>query len=84
MEGLRDLDRELARRRKDKGLWGLLARIEPFQDRKCESRGLARSGLRLSGDIASRQCDRQRFRLDRRAAFEAGFSHAARERLRKG
>ena len=55
------------------------ARQQALIQRDQERRGLAGAGLRLARDVASRERDRQRLRLDRRAAFEAGFRDAAGE-----
>jgi hypothetical protein len=44
-----------------------------------EGAGLAGAGLRLAGDVAAGQRDRQRQRLDRRAAREAGGMQAGKQ-----
>ncbi len=77
-EVLVDLDRQLARRREDhRARFAVLAlgdgraRQQAVHHGDQEGAGLAGAGLRLAGDVASGQGDRQRQRLDRRAAGEA-------------
>jgi hypothetical protein len=54
-------------------------REQRLEHRQQEGGGLAGAGLRLAGDVAARQRDRQRLRLDGRAALEAGITNALRE-----
>ncbi len=79
LEILVDLDRKFPGRRDDDGAWvGQLALgdgrfgQEPVEHGNQECGGLAGAGLRLAGDIAAGEGDRQRQRLDRGAASETG------------
>ena len=51
-------------------------RQQRLEQRDQERGGLAGAGLRLAGDVAAGQRERQRLRLDRRAAREAGVADA--------
>ena len=78
-EVLVDLDRQFARRRDDqrarivrRALGQRRLRQQAIHHRDEERAGLAGAGLRLAGDVAALQRERQRQRLDRRAARESG------------
>jgi hypothetical protein len=81
-----NLNRQLSRRRQDhcadRGRRPARRRRMPQQrlierDQKCG--GLARAGLRLTGNVAALERDRQRLRLYRRAMREARITNALRE-----
>ncbi len=81
-----DLHGELARRRDDQGPGRIdlpvgrnLAPHERRVHRDEECGRLAGARLGLPGDVHSRECPRQRLRLDRGAALEAGIGYAAGE-----
>jgi len=82
-----DLDGQLARRRQDQrarvfgpALGQRRARQQAVEHRHQKRRGLAGTGLRLTGDIVSGQCHGQAQCLDRRAAGEAAISETLRQR----
>jgi hypothetical protein len=82
-EVLVDLDREFARGRDDqrarivRGAFGeRRTREQALHHRHQERAGLAGAGLRLAGDIAPGESQRQGQRLDRRAAGEARRAQA--------
>ena len=86
-----DLHRELARRRDDqradRGAVAVGRRRLGQQrliQRHQKGGGLAGAGLRLPGDVAALQRDRQRLRLDRRAVGEAGIHDPLHQRGRQG
>ena len=62
---------------------GTSRRMQRRVHRDEECGGLAGAGLRLSCDVHARERARQRLRLDRGAALEAGIGDAAGERVRQ-
>ena len=83
-----DLHRELARRRDDQargsrssarpGGGGCVSSVLVQRDQ--ERGGLAGAGLRLAGDVAAGERERQGLRLDRRAQRESGVAYALHDR----
>jgi hypothetical protein len=81
-----DLHRQLARGREDHAAARTRPRRAAWRSRRLERGdqecgGLAGAGLRLAGDVAARQRQRQRLRLDRRAGLEAGTAYAFKDGL---
>ena len=71
LEGLGDLERELAGRRQDEGLRGLLREVELRQDRQREGGRLAGAGLGEADDVTPLEQRRDGLRLDRRGRLVA-------------
>ncbi len=85
-----DLHRQLARwsddqraRRTEGARCRRLRTDQPRVHRHEKCRGFPCSGLRLSGDVQSGQCLRQRLRLNRRAALERGVGETFLQRFRQ-
>ena len=71
LEGLRDLERELAGRGQDEGLRRLLGEVESRQDRQRERGRLAGAGLGEADDVAALEERRDGRRLDLRRGLVA-------------
>jgi hypothetical protein len=69
MHRFRDLYRQLASRGEDERLDVAIIRLEPFDHRQCESRGLAGPGRGAAEHVAAREKQRDGVRLDRRRLF---------------
>ena len=75
LEGLADLERELAGGREDQRLRALLRQVEPGEDRQRERRGLAGAGLCEPDDVAALEERRDGRGLDRGGRLVAGGLH---------
>ena len=73
LECLRDLQGQLAGGRHDEDLGPLARQVEPAEERQCEGRRLAGSGLRLAEDVSPGEERWDGSGLDRRRSFVADF-----------
>ena len=75
LHGLRDLDRELARRREDEQLRLGALQVDAAEQRQRERGRLAGAGLRLAEQVAALEQRRDRGLLDRRRRLVAYGAH---------